>query len=58
MPAVKKKVRDTISGLPDDTDLDEIMYRLYVLGRLHKGQEAIRRREIISGKALERELPS
>nr|VFJ57531.1 MAG: hypothetical protein BECKFW1821A_GA0114235_107211 [Candidatus Kentron sp. FW]VFJ62834.1 MAG: hypothetical protein BECKFW1821B_GA0114236_107711 [Candidatus Kentron sp. FW] len=58
MQAVKQEALDTISALPDDTDLDEIMHRLYVLDRIHKGQEAIERGDIISGEELEREIQS
>ena len=39
MQAVKQAVLNTISRLPDDTDMEEIMYRLYVLENIRKGQE-------------------
>nr|VFJ48836.1 MAG: hypothetical protein BECKDK2373C_GA0170839_10237 [Candidatus Kentron sp. DK]VFJ71246.1 MAG: hypothetical protein BECKDK2373B_GA0170837_13212 [Candidatus Kentron sp. DK] len=58
MQAVKQEALDTINALPDDTDLDEIMYRLYVPDKIHKGQEAIRRGETISGEELKREIES
>jgi len=58
MQAVKQEALETISRLPDDTDLDEIMYRLYVLDRIYEGQEAIERGESISGKAPKREIAS
>ena len=28
-----------ITNLPDDTDMEEIMYRLYVLENIRRGQE-------------------
>ncbi len=39
MQAVKEEALNTISRLPDDTDIEEIMYRLYVLENIRKGQE-------------------
>lgn len=39
MQAVKEEALNTISRLPDDTDTEEIMYRLYVLENIRKGQE-------------------
>jgi len=39
MQAVKKEALSTISRLPEDTNMEEIMYRLYVLENIRKGQE-------------------
>jgi predicted transcriptional regulator len=41
MQAVKEEALNTISRLPDDTDTEEIMYRLYVLENIRKGQEDV-----------------
>ena len=41
MQAAKQEALNTISQLPEDTDMDEIMYRLYVLDKIRKGQEAV-----------------
>lgn len=39
MQAVKQEALNTIAELPDDTDMEEIMYRLYVLENIRKGRE-------------------
>ncbi len=42
MLAIKQEVLKVISQMPGDSDMDEIMYRLYVLDKIKKGQEACR----------------
>jgi hypothetical protein len=39
MQALKQQALNTIAELPDDTDMEEIMYRLYVLENIRKGRE-------------------
>jgi predicted transcriptional regulator len=58
MQAVKQEALNTIGQLPEDTDMDEIMYRLYVLDKIRKGQEAIEQGKIISSEELKREIDS
>jgi predicted transcriptional regulator len=56
MPAVKEEALDAIAKLPDDTDMDEIMYRLYVLDKIRKGREAADQGRTISHEDLKREI--
>ena len=37
--SAKQEALDVIQRLPDNTDIEEIMYRLYVLENIRKGQE-------------------
>ena len=46
MQAAKQEALNTINQLPEDTDMDEIMYRLYVLDKIRKGQEAVKQGKI------------
>jgi hypothetical protein len=39
MELLKKDAIDIITNLPDDADMEEIMYRLYVLENIRRGQE-------------------
>ena len=39
MEPLKKDAIDIITNLPDDADMEEIMYRLYVLENIRRGQE-------------------
>ena len=40
MLVVKQEALKTIDQLPDDANMEEIMYRLYGLDKIRKGQEA------------------
>ena len=39
MEPLKKEAINIITNLPDDVDMEEIMYRLYVLENIRRGQE-------------------
>ena len=41
MEPLKKDAINVIAGLPDDADMEEIMYRLYVLENIRRGQEDV-----------------
>ena len=56
MQPTKQEALETISKLPDDADMDEIMYRLYVLDKIRKGQEAIEQGHTVSSETLKREI--
>jgi len=58
MHAAKQEALETIGKLPDDTDMDEIMYRLYVLDKIRKGQEAVEQDQTITSEELKREIDS
>ena len=56
MEPAKKEAIDTIANLPDDVDMEEIMYRLYVLDKIRKGREAVEQGHTISHEDLKREI--
>ncbi len=58
MQPAKQEALETIRKLPDDTDMDEIMYRLYVLDKIRKGQEAVEQDRTITSEELKREIDS
>lgn len=39
MEPLKKEAIIVIASLPEDADMEEIMYRLYVLENIRRGQE-------------------
>jgi len=39
MELLKKDAINIITNLPDDADMEEIMYRLHVLENIRRGQE-------------------
>jgi len=53
---LKQEAMDSIRHLPDDADIDEIMYRLYVIDKLRKSREAVDAGEVVSHEELKREI--
>ncbi|MBF0540752.1 MAG: hypothetical protein HQK91_04800 [Nitrospirae bacterium] len=58
METLKEKAINSISKLPESADIDDIMYRLYVIDKVRKGQEAILNGQTIFIESLEKELNS
>ena len=56
MQPAKQDALETIGKLPDDTAMDEIMYRLYVLDKIRKGQEAAEQGRTTSSEDVKREI--
>ncbi|BBO16297.1 conserved hypothetical protein [Candidatus Brocadia pituitae] len=56
MIAIKKKALEVISKLSDSASMDDIMYQLYVLDKIRKGQEAVKDDKIISVGELKKEM--
>ncbi len=56
METLKQEVMEAIFKLPNTADIDEIMYRLYVIDKTRKGQEAIKRGDTISIEDLKKEM--
>ncbi len=56
MQPLKQEAIDAISALPDDADLDDIMYRLYVLDKVRKGRKAAEQGRTTSSEDLKREI--
>jgi len=58
MENLKQEAINAISKMPDSADIDEIMYRLYVIDKVRKGREAIEQGDTISIQELKREIES
>lgn len=56
MQPAKMEALKTIGDLPDNADMDEIMYRLYVLDKIRKGQEAVEQNRTLSSGELRRKI--
>jgi hypothetical protein len=54
----KAEAINAISGLPDDAPLEDIMYRLYVLDKIHQGERDIQEGRTISNDELKKEAAS
>jgi hypothetical protein len=53
---LKQEALESIRRLPEDADIDEIMYRLYLIDKLRKSREAIAQGKVISQDDLKREI--
>lgn len=58
MQAAKQDALDTIKQVPDNADMEEIMYRLYVLDKVRKGREAVEKGETLTSDELNRDIDS
>ena len=56
MQPLKQQDLEAIAQLPDDADVDEIMYRLYVLDKVRKGREAVEQGHTLTHDELKREI--
>jgi hypothetical protein len=54
--SIKQDALDAIQRLPDNADMEEIMYRLYVLEQVRKGREDVANGRVISAEALRQEI--
>lgn len=58
MGSLKQEVLNVISKMPDTAEIDDIMYRLYVIDKVRKGREAVQRGEVVSNEELKKEIES
>ena len=58
MESLKQEALNVISKMPDTAEIDDIMYRLYVIDKVRKGRDAVQRGEIVSIEDLKEEIES
>jgi len=58
MEILKTEAVNAIARLPESANIDDIMYELYVIDKVKKGQDAAKRGETISIEELKREMQS
>ena len=58
METLKQEAIGAISKLPESADIDDIMYRLYVIDKIKKGQDAVKKGKTISVESLKEEVKS
>ena len=51
----KAEAIKAIAGLPDDVAMEEIMYRLYVLDKIHQGEQDVQEGRVLSQEDLKKE---
>ena len=58
MGSLKQEALNAISKMPDTVNIDEIMFRLYVIDKVRKGREAVWQGNVISVEELKEEMKS
>jgi predicted transcriptional regulator len=58
MMTAKEEAIRAISSLPDDAPIDDVMYRLFVIDKVTRGQEAVKNGRTISNEELLKEVES
>ncbi|HEX2959440.1 MAG TPA: hypothetical protein VHO70_21580 [Chitinispirillaceae bacterium] len=58
MMTVKEEAIRAISSLPDDAQIDDVMYRLYVIDKVNRGLRAVEEGQTISTEKLLKEIES
>ncbi|RZB36254.1 MAG: hypothetical protein SRB2_02334 [Desulfobacteraceae bacterium Eth-SRB2] len=58
MESLKQEAMNAISKMPETADIDDIMYRLYVIDKVRKGREAVQQGKVISVDELREEIKS
>jgi hypothetical protein len=56
MDTLKEEAIRLISQMPEPVDIDEIMYRLYVIDKVRKGKDASSRGETLSVEDLKKDI--
>ncbi len=56
MIPAKQEALESIRKLPDDADMEEIMYQLYVIDKVRKGQEAVNQGQVTTSEELRHEI--
>jgi len=58
MEALKKEAINVISKMPDKAEIDDIMYRPYVIDKVIKCREAIKQGDTVSAEELQKKIES
>ena len=58
MQTIKEEAIKAINSLPDSATIEDIMYRLYVIDKVHAGLDDVRNGKVITSDELKREIQS
>jgi hypothetical protein len=56
--SVKQRVLELLDQLPDDCTIEDVQYQLYLLEKINRSEEAIRRGDVISHDEVRRRVAS
>jgi predicted transcriptional regulator len=58
MMTVKEEAIRAITSLPDNAQIDDVMYRLYVIDKITRGQTALKEGRTVTTEELLKEIES
>jgi predicted transcriptional regulator len=56
MTVTKQQIVELMHDLPDEFDIEKLLYRLYVLQKIHEGERAIEEGRIVSHEEAKRRI--
>jgi len=56
MSTLKQTAIDAISKMPDSVKIDEIMYKLYVIDKINKGEKDIKEGNFVDVSQLRKQI--
>lgn len=56
--SIKQEALNAITSLPDTASIEDIMYRLYVIDKVHEGLDDVKNGKVITSEELEKEIQS
>ncbi len=56
--SLKQEAINAIERLPDNATIEDIMYRVYVIDKIHEGLDDVRNGRVITTEELEKEVQS
>jgi hypothetical protein len=56
MQPAKQEAMQTLAKMPEDVDMEVIMYQLYVLEKVRRGREDVAKGRITTADELKREI--
>jgi len=54
MSTVKEKITTLIGKLPDNCTYEDVQYHLYILGKVHRGEEDAKKGNVVSQEEIEK----
>jgi hypothetical protein len=58
MESLKQEALEAISRMSDSSNIDDIMYRLYVIDKVRKGRDAVQKGDVVAAQELRKEMES
>jgi hypothetical protein len=53
---IKQEALEAITSLPDNSEIDDIMYRLYVIDKVRQGQQDVLNGQVITTEEFKKDI--